>query len=633
MIIPLFVLKGFNLIQEYLESKGLTVKENGFGDHIYTHCMFHGEDEDKRGRLYINILEGDPHYGLFDCKVCGEHGSFNRIRYHYGDSKVELEYTPDVYNPLYNAATEYYHERLMENVEAYNYLNITRGISEEQIAKLKIGWADGGLSNYLLTKNFPSDDIKEAKLVNAVGQDAFQNTLVFPYLSYGNTMLFRTRKLDGKTISMAGVKQSVPYNLDSIRGEETVFLTEGEFDTATLNQYGYPTIGLPGVQTFKAEWMEYLEEAKRIYIVFDQDKAGWAGAEKLSNLIGSRSRVVELPNKGSDVNDFFVKEGKQKEDFDYLIHKAKGGILVSVQEAYDQWQDFEGNPNLENIGLRFNIPALDRQMNWGLLPGDVFLTIGKPGSGKTTLALNYFQRWKMLKPDIKILFVSLEQTRNSYFDKAIKIAQFYNPELEPLDVVDEWSKNIMLIDKNRITQDQLYESIEQYAYETGYYPDVVCIDYLGYYSRSFEGNSEYDQLRAAIMGVKELAKDTLTRFFVPVQSNRTGQYGSDLQADQAKGASTIEDTADFYLSLFNAKQLPPEKQTEDSRGKVYQTILKSRHGDINETIEYLFCPLSMAMVPIDDELIPRARLDIKCKRAFESQQDFIKRLRTGDFGI
>jgi hypothetical protein len=114
-------------------------------------------------------------------------------------------------------------------------------------------------------------------------------------------------------------------------------------------------------------------------------------------------------------------------------------------------------------------------------------------------------RMKMLKPDIKILLLSLEQTSSEWMERAHRIHNFYEPGSSITDTVHFWKDNLFLVEKNRVSLDELEVAVDQFRYETGSEPDLVVIDYLGYFARSF-GSDEYGRLSDAIMALKGIAK-------------------------------------------------------------------------------------------------------------------------------
>lgn len=400
-----------------------------------------------------------------------------------------------------------------------------------------------------------------------------------------------------------------------------------------LNQIGIPAVGVPGAQTWKKEWTELLEDVKRVYIVYDADKAGKAGAEKVAKELGVKARIVEIPVAKIDIEDYIVKYNKNYDDIQYLFRKASGGLLVSMREAYDRWTEVEGSGNL--AGLKFNVEALDSAVSFGILPGQVVTLLAKTGAGKSLMSINMFQRMKMLQPDIKILYFTLEMTRNEIFERLYRIHQLYYPGTSVIDVLHYWEDNLILVDKNRISEHELADSLEQAAYEFGEESDLFCVDYLGYFARGVTGVSEYDRTTNAIMHVKGIAKDTNSASLVPHQVNRSGTFGEELRADMAKSSGAVEETSDILFTQWAYDQKSEEDgHSQDHKGMVMQKILKSRNGGVNTTIPYIMDPLTLAIVPTSDyEMAGRVKFMRQCAMAGDSWQEAVKRLESGQVNI
>jgi 5S rRNA maturation endonuclease (ribonuclease M5) len=85
------------------------------------------------------------------------------------------------------------------------------------------------------------------------------------------------------------------WRLKKIRKAGWVVLVEGESDTQTLWYHGFPTLGIPGVETWKEAWVEHLEDVERIYVVIEPDQGGATLKDKLvSSSIRDRLHVLEL---------------------------------------------------------------------------------------------------------------------------------------------------------------------------------------------------------------------------------------------------------------------------------------------------------------------------------------------------
>lgn len=616
----------------YLDSKGIELKET-LGGQAYTHCFFCNEDTNKHGRLYFNVEEGSEKYGLYTCFLCQQSGGINSLMRHFGDDPIS-EDVSDLTSLIMHEASLYYAEKLLENVAAYEYLLHNRGLTDEIIRKARFGWADGGLLQHLLASGYALEAIQETGLVNRFGNDFLEDKITIPYMDYGRTITIRGKQIDGKYLSLPGSTSQL-YGCDSVRGEQTIVLAAGEFDCAVLQQMGYAAAGVPGENTWKSEWLETISDAVRIFIMFDQDiganNVGKAAAEKLASKIGPRSRVVELPKgpRKVDVSSLYVEENKTREDFDTYIMKAKGGLLVSVSEAYDRWLEIEGNPNL--LGLRFNVDEFDNVMRHGILPGQVITLMARTNTGKTIMTINIMHRMLMKDPNIKFLYISLEQTRNEWFERAHRINNFYNPGATVLDTIAFWNDNLLMVDKNRISEQDLEVCIDQYLFDSGEYPDVVVIDYLGYYGRSFRGD-EYTRITDAIMGLKGIAKDRRNVFFVPHQANRSGNFGQEMSPDQGRGSGAVEETSDMMMALWNPDQQLGVSEGDQKR-ELHMKILKSRDGGGNVKARFQFAPLTLAVVPMSDPLYPRALREMQYLQAGADWERAVYMHRTGDESV
>ncbi len=619
----------FNLV-EYLQSKDMVLKFSG--TQAYTHCVFCDEDKSKRGRLYINIDPESDRFGVWFCHLCHAKGGLNSLREFFGDPPLDTKPSYKMCH-LFNQAAQYYANCLLENPEAYTYLRVERGFSDDTIERLQFGWADGGVLKFLTDKGWDIEDIKESGLVNKYGFDFLQDKITIPYVEMGNVTTIRGKQIGGKYLSLPGSVAQL-YGMDSIRGEETVVLCAGEADAALMQQMGFCAAGVPGENIWKREWTDLLDEAKRVFIVFDNDPAGRAGAEKVAKTLGPRSRIVSMPEatpgqKKIDVTEWVVNHNKTKESFDWLFAKAKGGLLVSPAQAMDNWLEVEGNPN--RVGLRFNVEELDSQMNHGLTPGQVVILVGKTNSSKSLSTFNLMHRMKMLKPDIKILLLSLEQTSSEWMERAHRIHNFYEPGSSITDTVHFWKDNLFLVEKNRVSLDELEVAVDQFRYETGSEPDLVVIDYLGYFARSF-GSDEYSRLSDAIMALKGIAKEHKFVFLVPHQANRQTGFAEQLRLDNMRGSGVIEETADMVLSIFSTDQTPGIDKSEEKR-EIHMTILKSRDGGINGKVIFQFAPLTLALVPRSDPLVERAIKEKQYAWAGDTWRQAVERHKTGDKSV
>lgn len=590
-------------IAGYLEGKGVTLRRASDKE-VHTHCFFHGEEQDKRGRLYINVDPSVEPPGLFHCKVCDERGWAKQILEYFGDTLKQDEETEksESLHHIYNAATDYYHEKLLENKNALVYLTEKRGLTVETIEKHKLGWADGTLKGHLNRLGIDSDDILKTGLIRDSGQDFLIDRITIPYIISGNTVTIRGKDMEGKYFGLPGAKARL-FNSDSAWHAETILITEGEFDALVAEQLGYAAVGVPGANSWQEGWKGYLSGAHRLFVVFDADKPGDEAADKLLSKL-DRARKVRLPIDGADISDWVVKHGATKQEFDKLISSVKSKILVTVGQAYEEWEEYMGEA--AGGGLKLNISELDNRFTHGILPGQIIVVQASTGAGKTNTVIDWFYRMAKLQPDKKFLYVSLEQTRADWFDRAWKMFRFYEHIKDPKEAqrkcVEFWDDRLILIDRNRVQPEELEAAIAEHELEYGM-PDMIAVDYLGYWARAFKGD-QYHATSAAVFRLKQFAKDWRVPILVPHQVNRSSKAGEEPDLKSSRDSGAVEETADFMFSLWSPDQ-KPEREGENldiskMTNEVNLRVVKARNYGKGQKVTFQFAAYSLALPPKSD---------------------------------
>lgn len=595
----------------YLDGKGLPLKKAG-GFEVNTTCFFHGEDPQSRGRLYINIDPEAEIPGLFMCQVCGEKGSIVSLKRHFGDPIDEGGKEDDSNTTLeiFAVAADYYHRQLGLFDDAFLWLRgEERGLEIETIVDRQVGYAyhDNGLYKHLREQGWTTAQIMRTGLViehQGKVRDSLRDMVTIPYFVAGNVVSIRGRAWPFTDEDKAAKKPKYKtcggnsarlYNSDRTWECEELVVTEGEFDCMVMEQLGFPAVGVPGARIWQDSWDGYVANVRRVWLVFDRDTAGEAGAQKLTDRFGPKVKRVHLSEEGQkkDPTTWVVKEGHTAEDFRALMRDAtKGGLLITVDEAFEEHGELIGRK-----GLKLGYELLDVVIDPGLIDGQVMVPLAKSGTGKTVFLLNIMQRIAMVpgQEDTPMLFISLEQTRGEWFERARRIWRFYNLDGTDQDCLDFWRDRLLLVDKNRINPTEFHSILDDYEYRQGRKPGVVCLDYIGYWARAFKGEP-YQRVAEAIMMLKEIAKDRRIRVIAPHQVNRTTKYGEEPDIDSARDAGVIEETADYVFLLWS-----PDTQLgrpeEDKSGIVKVKIGKSRHGGRGVKIDLQLAPISLAMVP------------------------------------
>lgn len=621
----------------YLHRKGLQTKRAS-ADEVHVACMFCGEGDHKRGRLYINVNPDAEIPGLHFCHLCGAKGSLVSLQKHFGDATEHQEREDTGYKrrQILQVATEFYHEALDYQPEVVRYLVNERGLSPGVIAKHKLGFAGGDINAMfvlLRQQGFASSDISATGLTTFdrdTGRpiDFLRNHITIPYMVAGNVVMIRGRAFGAsneqtKYVTGPGQKSRL-FNTDAVWDADEVVLCEGEFDCLVLEEQGYTAVAVPGANTWQDTWDAYFTEVRRIWVVFDRDDEVGAGhevgakaADKLLSRLGPKARRVDLPEhehgkSKNDITEWFVTLAHSRHDFDALL-KAARGTLMAVEDVIAAHALMQGLP-----GLKFGIGVLDNMIKPGLLPSQVMVVNANTGSGKTLFLMNAFRWIRLVQPEYKILFLSLEQTAHEWWERARRIHRFFNLGSTDVDAEYFYSGHIWVDERNRVSPEQLLQVIDDFQAETGGKPDLVAIDYLGYWARSFKGE-RYERTSDAILTMKEIAKSERLRLLAPNQVSRSTAHGSEPGLQSGRDSGVVEETADFLLTMWRPDTIQG-KPMDEQRGDLNMSIAKSRHGGVGHAEHFVFAPLSLAIVTTTTgEVAQRARNEYFYRSRFPNE--------------
>ena len=205
---------------------------------------------------------------------------------------------------LLTAATEVYHAALFTQPKLLAYL-AQRGFDAEAIHRFRIGYASGNdLARYFRYRGWNIEMARDLGLVGSHGE-YFRERIIIPEVCKGQAVYLvgrATTKLQrAKYIGLPGAPKPL-YGYESAQNASTVFLVEGPFDWLTLVNWGYAARGLLGA-FLKREHEREFENVERIYLVLDNDAEGKRAMQTLIKTLGSRARILTLPNHIKDVNE------------------------------------------------------------------------------------------------------------------------------------------------------------------------------------------------------------------------------------------------------------------------------------------------------------------------------------------
>lgn len=91
-----------------------------------------------------------------------------------------------------------------------------------------------------------------------------------------------------------------------------ICITEGEFDTITLTQLGYSSVGVPGANAWKPHHRRIFLGFTRVFVFGDGDEPGRKFVRKVTSSLDAAVPVVLAP--GVDVSSLYVASGREAID-------------------------------------------------------------------------------------------------------------------------------------------------------------------------------------------------------------------------------------------------------------------------------------------------------------------------------
>ncbi|WP_379507275.1 hypothetical protein [Nonomuraea zeae] len=183
-------------------------------------------------------------------------------------------------------------KRYAENLsgsEAESYLQDERGLTEETIARFKLGYV--------------GDD-------PLPGHESYRGCITIPYVAPdGSVVSIRYRRIVGdgpKYMTMPGDISRL-YNTTALtRPYSKICITEGELDAQTTEQDGLPAVGVPGANTWLPVWNLLFRQYDSVFVLADDDKAG---REFAATIQRGLETVQIITMTGGDANSYRREHG------------------------------------------------------------------------------------------------------------------------------------------------------------------------------------------------------------------------------------------------------------------------------------------------------------------------------------
>jgi hypothetical protein len=208
-----------------------------------------------------------------------------------------------------------WHKGLLDNKVIITALEEKRGITLATIKKHKLGYFRNRITIPIFDSEGKCRNIRQYAFMMKNPKFKLINYTDDSEYNYGRMRLFPFANLDSKKL----------------------LIVEGETDAILAGQMGLKAITVTsGAGSFNKGWAPKYFKDKKVYILYDIDKAGEAGSIRVAKqlvgiaeqvFIADLSKFIEDPKAGDDFTDFIMTYGKTIEDV--------REVLTAATEYYD----------------------------------------------------------------------------------------------------------------------------------------------------------------------------------------------------------------------------------------------------------------------------------------------------------
>ena len=283
-------------------------------DEVAVRCPFPHSTVD--GKAYYESVPSahiNVEKSVFHCKVCGENSS----EVAFMATKTGLTYSQAV--------------KLLSTLENNTIRTNWRN------AQVLLNTTESALQ--LLTRLRIKDNVKTSLRLGFEG-----NGISFPVFVYGTLVDVRKYVPDGrpKVKSRTGAKAGyfIP-DVARVVDAPTIYMCAGEKDMAIARSYGLEAYTITGGEGKIPSEFGYAFRNKRVYIIYDNDKAGRQGGQKLGRFVKEHGGIPHVvlghhkvaTEKGEDLFDYLVKYGQSKEQ---LLAMLEATPEMSTEEIKNE---------------------------------------------------------------------------------------------------------------------------------------------------------------------------------------------------------------------------------------------------------------------------------------------------------
>lgn len=312
----------------------------------------------------------------------------------------------------------------------------------------------------------------------------------------------------------------------------------------------------------------------------------------LRSLIEAGGRIVSTAYEASQEPDDILDESERL-IFQIAQDRLRAGFVPMKVVADQSLKTIEQLAERRELvtGLPTGYKLLNEYTS-GLQPADLVILAGRPGMGKTSLALNIAQNVAM-QAARKVGIFSLEMTREQLFLRMLTgLARIDSHMLRTGRLTkDQWKELIQAFgklatapvfidDSAGLTVLEMRAKSRRLKLEQGL--DLIVIDYMQLIRSRSRFENRNQEMSEISRSLKELAKELSVPVIALSQLSRApeqrGERGRP-QLSDLRESGAIEQDADVVLLLYREEMYKP---TEENRGIATIIMAKQRNGPTGE---------------------------------------------------
>lgn len=360
-----------------------------------------------------------------------------------------------------------------------------------------------------------------------------------------------------------------------------------EVDTINTSERATKWLKIPSFE-IEADLMRMAAEIDLGYK--DQDYAEGilnAYEKRKINLLASKMQA-KAKEESADAREIVGEAFKDLEAVVKVIRDEKT-LEEQAQEVKEQMEQMSAGVTV--TGLKTGLDKLDQTLG-GLQPGQLITIAGRPGMGKSILALNIATENSRQR---EVLFFSREMTSSELLKRVMAAREGFNMSIftNPLppeglrffnEQLDTWvQENSLIINEKDSTLSQMLYTIKRKASRGTL--GLVVVDYLQLLQ--YKGN-QTDFLNQATRSLKQVAKDLDIPVIILSQLNREVENRPNKlpQLSDLKQSGSIEEDSNVVVFVYRPEYygLDTFPDGEQAEGKAWAIVAKNRNGRTGKAV-------------------------------------------------